>query len=219
MQPTNTSTCMVHVFFTTFTDKLPAARYQKLLAQLPLKMQQQVSGYRKWEDAHRSILGKALLIEGLNEYNHSNISLTDLNYTAFQKPYFANGIHFNISHSGNYIVCAISTTEVGIDVEEIKDIPLSDFKELFSPEELKLIFKDPYKYGPFYTLWTQKEAFLKAIGVGLNMPLNNVIIRNNTIEYNGTTWYLKQLSIHENYLCHIASSHPITQVKLKELIF
>ncbi|MCY7421227.1 MAG: 4'-phosphopantetheinyl transferase superfamily protein [Chitinophagaceae bacterium] len=210
---------MVHVFYTTFTNKLPADKYQQLLAQLPPIMQQQVSGFRKWEDAHRSVLGKALLIEGLKEYNLGSVSLADLNYTVFLKPFFINGIHFNISHSGNCIVCAIGTTEVGVDVEEIKEIPLSDFKELFSPEELKLIFEDPYDYAPFYTLWTQKEAFLKAVGVGLNMPLNKVIIRNNTIEYNGNTWYLKQLSIQERYICHVASPILNVQVNLKELHF
>lgn len=210
---------MVSVLYTRFTKKLPADKYQQLLAQLPLKMQQQVSGFRKWEDAHRSVLGKALLIEGLKEYNLPLVSLADLNYTAFQKPYFTKDIHFNISHSGNYIVCAIGTTEVGVDVEEIKEIPLSDFKELFSPEELKLIFKDAHNYAPFYTLWTQKEAFLKAVGVGLNMPLNKVIIWKNIIEYNGNTWYLKQLSIHEDYICHIATPHTSMQVNLKELHF
>ena len=51
---------MIEVFYTRFTEKLPAKNYQQLLAQLSANMQQQVSNFRKWEDAHRSLLGKAL---------------------------------------------------------------------------------------------------------------------------------------------------------------
>ena len=210
---------MIEVFYTRFIEKLPAENYQHLLAQLPPEMQLQVSKFRNWEDAHRSLLGKALLLQGLKHFNLSALSLAEVNYTSFQKPYFNTGIHFNISHSGNYIVCAISTTEVGIDIEEVKDIPLSDFTELFSPEELKLIFEAPNNYAPFYTLWTQKEAFLKALGVGLNLPLNKVTIINNAIHHNGNTWYLQKISINHGYLAHIASPLQNVGVNLNELHF
>ena len=210
---------MMEVFYTRFSEKLPAENYQQLLAQLSPDMQLQLSKFRKWEDAHRSLLGKALLLQGLKQFDLSALSLAEVSYTPFQKPYFNNGIHFNISHSGNYIVCAISKMEVGIDIEEVKDIPLSDFTELFSPEELKLIFTDPNNFLPFYTLWTQKEAFLKASGVGLNLPLNQVIIMNDAIHYNGITWYLQKINIDDNYLCHLASPQPNVQVNLNELHF
>ena len=210
---------MIEVFYTRFTEMLPAKNYQQLLAQLSADMQLQVSNFRKWEDAHRSLLGKALLVQGLKQFDLPSLSLAEVNYTPFQKPYFNNGIHFNISHSGEYIVCAISTIEVGIDIEEVKDIPLSDFTELFSSEELKLIFEDPTNYAPFYTLWTQKEAFLKALGVGLNMPLNKVIIKSDAIHHNGITWYLQKISIDDSYICHLASPHPNAQVNLNKLHF
>ena len=210
---------MVRVFYTRFTKKLSGEKYQQLFAYLTPDMQLQVARFRKWEDAHRSILGKALLLQGLKEYNLPSVTLADLNYTSFQKPYFTNGIHFNTSHSGQYIVCAIGTLDVGIDIEEIKEIPLADFTELFSPEELKVIFEDAGNYVPFYTLWTQKEAFLKAIGLGLNLPLNKVNIQNDTIHYEGNSWFLKELSIQKDYKCYIASPFLDLSVSLKELHF
>lgn len=72
------------------------------------------------------------------------------------KPSLANGaVHFNLSHSGDLAVVAVSDGEIGVDVEQIRD----DF-------DYESIAPAPSREA-FFRAWTRKEARLKATGVGL----------------------------------------------------
>jgi 4'-phosphopantetheinyl transferase len=65
--------------------------------------------------------------------------------------------------------------EVGIDVEEIRDVEAEVAQNHFSPAELaalEILQGEEWLRG-FYRCWTRKEAILKAEGVGLNLPLNS----------------------------------------------
>lgn len=88
-------------------------------------------------------------------------------------------IFFNISHSQDRIALAFGLADqIGIDIERVEPIP--DIAELvekwFSPEEKKgFSLIDPRKkMDAFYHVWTQKEAFIKAVGLGLSFPLQDV---------------------------------------------
>ena len=71
-------------------------------------------------------------------------SLEGLEYTGFGRPYLPNGPDFNISHSGRRAVCIIARHgKAGIDLEEIRDMPIGDYKEQFSPEEWAVITTSP----------------------------------------------------------------------------
>jgi 4'-phosphopantetheinyl transferase len=80
-------------------------------------------------------------------------------------------LHYNLSHSGDWIVLAIATLPIGADVEFIDDaFPFQDILEdNFSRTEAKYIGTSPER---FFTLWTRKEATLKATGQGLGNHLN-----------------------------------------------
>jgi 4'-phosphopantetheinyl transferase len=84
-------------------------------------------------------------------------------------------MHFNISHSGDRIVCAVGDALIGIDVERIRKVNFHIAKRYFSPHECEDLFsltvEDQLKY--FFTLWTLKESYLKAIGEGLALNLNS----------------------------------------------
>jgi 4'-phosphopantetheinyl transferase len=88
--------------------------------------------------------------------------------------------HFNLSHSGGGIAIAISKdTPVGIDIES-HDNGLSPWiieelaRTVFAPRELKQFQSASDRYRAFLKGWTQKEAFLKAIGTGLSYPVKEV---------------------------------------------
>jgi 4'-phosphopantetheinyl transferase len=96
-------------------------------------------------------------------------------YTSSGKPYLSDSdtdLSFNVSHSGTRAAIALtSSSEVGIDIEEIREAAdLSAVAEhVFAPEELGYLqLLTPSQWlACFYTLWTLKEAFVKAVGVGL----------------------------------------------------
>ena len=101
-------------------------------------------------------------------------------YTNYGKPYLdCTDLTFNTSHSGKFIIYAITRKAcIGIDIEQLKsDLDfLSLAKTIFSEEEyIKFVMIPPHdKPLAFYRYWTRKEAYLKAIGIGLHYPLNQV---------------------------------------------
>lgn len=87
--------------------------------------------------------------------------------------------HFNISHSGKYIICGTSDKPVGVDIEEMKPIEYATLtKEFFSQPEIEYILNG-HETNPlerFYEIWTLKESYLKCMGVGLSKPLNSFAV-------------------------------------------
>lgn len=112
----------------------------------------------------------------LTTYNH--FTTGDLTFTtdANGKPQLAaGGLHFNLSYRLDRALLAVSNAgPVGVDVEPLA--PLADaaalVAELFAPaEQAALRAAAPADYWPlFYLIWTRKEAYAKALGVGLGMP-------------------------------------------------
>lgn len=92
------------------------------------------------------------------------------------KPYIPNvPVHFNISHSEDWVVCAISNQNVGIDIECIKDINTNIALHFFSREENDFLHNNEgtKKLDSFYDIWTLKESYIKWTGLGLKMPLQS----------------------------------------------
>lgn len=79
------------------------------------------------------------------------------------KPYAPEG-YFSISHSGNYVVCAVSDRAVGVDVECVRPIPQRVTQRYFTEDERKLVDSDEVQ---FWRIWTGKEALCKRTGEGL----------------------------------------------------
>ena len=86
------------------------------------------------------------------------------------KPYI-DGVHFNISHSHNLVVCAFGEHDIGIDVEKIRDYR-PRVAEKFHPEEIAHLEKSADKNLEFFKIWTMKEAYLKCLGTGLSKALS-----------------------------------------------
>lgn len=103
-------------------------------------------------------------------------------YTANGKPYLSDpadpkGISFNLSHSGDLVLYAITRgRQVGVDIEQIRPVPelMNIAANTFSQEEysqLKTVAENQ-KLDAFFNCWTRKEAFIKAIGEGVSFPLD-----------------------------------------------
>ena len=87
-------------------------------------------------------------------------------------------INFNISHSGDYAVCALSEADVGIDIEKIRPISIDIAERFFTEKEYKFIMNKPQaqRLSCFYRLWVLKESYMKARGLGFNLPLKDFCI-------------------------------------------
>ena len=102
------------------------------------------------------------------------------------KPYLVSepGIHFSLSHSGDWAVCAISDHPVGVDIEWCDPNRRDIASRFFHKDEIRYLNSlPPYaRTDAFYSLWTLKESFVKSTGRGLDLPLRSfcVKLRSNT---------------------------------------
>ncbi len=89
----------------------------------------------------------------------------------------AGRLQFNVSHSGDLALVAVSCiAPLGVDIEEVRDLP--DFVDIarryFAPTEVEHLLRlaPRERLGGFFVTWTRKEAFVKALGLGLSFPLD-----------------------------------------------
>ena len=105
--------------------------------------------------------GRLLLSRMIEEqYGKTDYTVT---YNENGKP-LLDFCFFSISHSGDLVVCAVSDRPVGIDTEKKKPIKKRKTYPLFSKEESEYVNRSQEVSLAFLTLWTRKEAYLKAIG-------------------------------------------------------
>ena len=96
------------------------------------------------------------------------------------KPFLAThpAIRFNLSHSGSFAMIAVARErELGVDIECIKEERSSDdiARRFFAPAEVSALMAMPVerRATAFFACWTRKEAYIKARGQGLRIPLDS----------------------------------------------
>ncbi len=106
-------------------------------------------------------------------------------------------ILFNISHSSEMAVIALTrTADIGVDVEKIQSFEnLMEIAEyFFHPQEAQEIMNKSAgaSLKKFYEIWTQKEAVVKALGIGLSAPLNQFRITGGSDGWKMPVWTMVQ---------------------------
>lgn len=89
------------------------------------------------------------------------------------KPYMVGStIHYNISHSGQYVVLVTANSEVGVDIQEKRTARMEAIaKRFFAKEEWQAFSEckdEKEQKDLFYYIWCRKEAYGKYLGTGLN---------------------------------------------------
>jgi len=125
----------------------------------------------------RFIAARGMLRELLGQYLAMDAAAIEFSYNPFGKP-AVDGVYFNLSHSDNLALYAVSRTrEVGVDIERVnpafagEQIP----EQYFSPAEVKILRSLPKdrQIEGFFNCWTRKEAYIKARGLGLSLELDS----------------------------------------------
>ena len=178
---------MVETYFLKVDRNIETEEFDFLLSHVSEEKKERISRFHMFEDAQRTLIGDVLARYAI--CNRLGIKNNDLVFgtNEYGKPILLgqNGIHFNISHSGNWVVCAVDDNTVGIDVEVIKPIDFKIAESFFSRNEyISLINQqEDIKLKYFYMIWTLKESYIKTEGKGLSIQLNSfaIRIRNNDI--------------------------------------
>lgn len=123
-----------------------------------------------------------------------------------------NKIRFNVSHSGELILIAISNTEIGVDIEHLESsFNYSDIlKHGFNEQEINHIEQAADSRQLFFRLWTRKEALCKASSKGLDDDLRDIpcldgwhSVEKELIGLHGN-WQLNSFSMDHEYIGSIA---------------
>ncbi len=164
---------------------------------------------KKAETANgRTLLKKAVL----KEYGIDTSAMT-IEFGDYGKPYFAErpDIHFSISHSGEYAAVVLSESEVGIDIQKVVEIKHGLVEKLCDEHEQRYVSDSPDKDKAFITLWTLKESYIKAIGMGMSFPMDKINFRLESFsgELRGRMsnregmYYVKDLGEYIMAVCYI----------------
>lgn len=177
----------VHVWWFSVREHVSCLHYlQSLLSQ---DEAEKASRYRFEADRVRSIVSRGLLRRYLASYLNVSPETPILATTAHEKPYLRNPglynrLHFNVSHSGDHVLIAFSTTyRVGIDVEKVEPQRISDdlTRTCFTDRELATWHRlaPDSRAQRFFQSWAQKEAYMKGLGLGLSLEPREVEVSDN----------------------------------------
>jgi len=155
------------------------SRWQQLLSPDELA---RASRFHFSRDRQRFVASRALLRTILAGYLSTDAKALTFSYSNKEKPslgpaHVDSGVTFNVSHSGGIALMAFASwREVGVDIEQIRrDSDLEIIaRRFFSKYEQNHLsgLPDEEKVDAFFRCWTRKEAYIKATGDGLSLPLS-----------------------------------------------
>ncbi|HEY9062081.1 MAG TPA: 4'-phosphopantetheinyl transferase superfamily protein [Pseudobacteroides sp.] len=208
---------MSEVFALKIDSGTNVGNYDRLMSCVSSEKQARIKKYRMQEDALRALFGDLMVRYVIcTRLNLTNEELF-FKLNDYGKPYLLGNtdFNFNISHSGEWVVCIADSSPAGIDVEGIRSMDMKIAERFFSKDELiDINSKQPCdRVDYFFQLWTLKESYIKACGKGLSIPLDSFSIRmaaNNIYveDSNGSSkWFFKQYDIGEGYKMAACSMH------------
>src|SRR5439155_22463572 len=171
----------VHVWRATLD--LPRSRVQSLEQTLAADERTRAEQFHFQKDRMHFIVARGLLRAILGRYLATNPCTLRFCYSQYGKPTLAReagsdaSLCFNVTHSHGLALYAITRNRaLGIDLEHIRmDVAYEPIAEhFFSPYEVRMLRTVPphLRSAAFFSCWTRKEAYLKARGLGLSLPLS-----------------------------------------------
>ena len=187
-----------------------SSAFENLLKRVPDYRQKKAMSF-KFPKGKMQSLGVGLLLhlacveagfEGADEH---------VAYGENGKPYLVDfpDVHFNLSHSGERVMCVLSPFDVGCDVEIIKGDRGRLAERFFKPEESAWIkhFETLEKQSEaFYRLWTLKECYMKVTGRGMSLMPDKFALRvdeneNVSLYHDGDRpeYDFREIDLHDGY--------------------
>ncbi len=163
---------MVTVYATNISKLPDPKEMPQMMAQLPLERQEKTMRYR-FADKRKQSLGAGLLLEYVLKLHGKSSS--DMRFGENGKPELDN-FCFNLSHAGDFVICAVSRKLVGCDVEEITTEPKHMAEKFFCKSENEHLnhLVGAERINEFFRIWTLKESYMKMTGEGMCLALNRM---------------------------------------------
>lgn len=189
------------------------------------------------EHRQEYLVSRALLRNALSHYAHLPPEAWRFSSNRFGKPQLtaqasdAAPLQFNVAHTHGLSICAVSSTaSVGVDIEHHTDNAglLAVADDYFSPAEVAELRALPAaeQAAGFFRYWTLKEAFIKAKGEGLSIPLDSFSfsVNGDGLEFHPPVdaaasrenWFFELMCLSDSYTAALAVSQPVSQLRFFE---
>lgn len=152
--------------------------------QLSQYRKEKIKKLKQEKDKKLSLGAELLLIKAIKTYYPKTVLPLEIETNQFGKPTIkgVSDFYFNLAHSQDIAVCAISDKPLGVDTEHISRVSEKIRDRYFTENEKKL---------DFGYIWTRKEAVVKAEGTGITVGLDTFDVSNDTTTLNGRTYTLQ----------------------------
>ncbi len=227
----------VHVF--RLPLDLPAGRIAALRALLSHQEVTRADRYHRQRDGARFTAARGQLREILGGYTQLNPKAVVLLVDAHGKPALAlpqagdssaGAPAFNVSHSAGLALLAVGCPRdlIGIDVEAIRaSLEFESMaRRFFAPGEVAALLALPseQRTAAFFACWTRKEAYIKARGLGLAIPLDGFevslvpgdaprLIRPTADDPHGAEWTMMKLDPGPDYAAALCVRGPVEGIR------
>ncbi len=173
------------------------------------------------------VKGRWLLRNMLSSHTGCRASELVFSTNDYGKPYLSeiNDLHFNVSHSNNCSMIAVASVPLGIDIERIdKSVAYDEVaKTIFSRDE-KLLLRNTTadsSIDTFFSIWTKKEAYQKALGTGFSCDTTLIStvcssgrVKDRTHPEYSFSWHIYPLPAPANYKAALAVASDKPAIKV-----
>lgn len=144
------------------------AEYDAAFALLDKARRGQVKNLAQMDDRRRTVAGEKLLRDVMAEKMGVAAKEINISRTDDGKPVIEGSpLHFSISHSGPFVVCAVDENEIGVDIEVVRASDAKFIQRVCSEAEINYIrLGTSGDLMRFWEIWTAKEALFKLTGKG-----------------------------------------------------
>jgi len=216
---------------------IPAESRKLLEATLSADETERAGRFHFPADRERFTTSHGCLRDVLGRYTHCEPHERSFSNGEYGKPVLVSneGVDFNLTHSGDYALIAIARgRKVGVDVERIRKGISSNViaRQYFSKAEVAELQALPIEEREvaFFTCWTRKEAYIKAQGLGLSLPLESfdvslsfhepaLLRATRPDELEASRWTLRSLEIDPLYAAAVAVENAPMQSENQALEF
>ena len=161
-----------------------STQYDAMYRTAAPERQARANKFRHEDDRKRCLCADMLARKMLAEA--ANVAPEKIAFTCGEKgkPHANLPLHFNVSHAGEFVLCAVADAPIGVDIEQIKPFRAGMVARYFTVAEAAYIWgnnpspdgnvTDPETCARFYRVWTAKEAYVKMTGTGISTDLTAV---------------------------------------------
>ena len=187
---------------------------------------ERASKFFKPKDAERFVLCRGLLRRILGKALKREPSSISFNHNEHGKPFLPDTeLEFNVSHSRDRLLVAVTAgRSVGVDIEFRRDgVAMNSIaKRWFSPDEQAFLQGSEKPKETFFDIWAEKEAYMKALGLGIFHDLNSFTVPLGKDPFlpmfgKNKEWFFQTLEIDPAYAAAIVSEAPSVPIQLRTI--